>query len=108
MYVKTFGYGMSTVLEMKGATDTFAVVWAVTMLNCLGLTDIILLCEPEPSLIKWAESVQSKRLERTVIRSSPDDHIRATEELKIIRNNCKDQCGQCKNAHSTDRLLTVL
>ena len=26
MYVKTFGYGMSTVVEMKGATDTFAVV----------------------------------------------------------------------------------
>ena len=28
-------------------------------------------CDPEPSLIKWAESVKSKRQERTVIRSSP-------------------------------------
>ena len=35
MYVKTFGYGMSTVVEMKGATDTFAVMWAEKMLNCL-------------------------------------------------------------------------
>ena len=33
MYVRTFGYGMSTVVEMKGATDTFATVWAVKMLN---------------------------------------------------------------------------
>ena len=40
MYVRPFGYGMSTVVEMKGATDTFAAVWAVKMLNCLGLSDI--------------------------------------------------------------------
>ena len=26
MYVRTFGYGMSTVVEMKGPTDTFATV----------------------------------------------------------------------------------
>ena len=41
------------------------------MLNCLGLSDIILQCDPEPSLIKSAENVKSKRTERTVIRSSP-------------------------------------
>ena len=29
MYVRTFGYGMSTVVEMKGPTDTYATVWAV-------------------------------------------------------------------------------
>ena len=71
MYLRTFGYGMSTVVEMKGAADTFAAVWAVKMLNCLGLSDIILQCDPEPSLIKWAESVKSKRQERTAIRRSP-------------------------------------
>ena len=71
MYVRTFGYGMSTVVDMKGPTDTYATVWAVKMLNCLGLSDIILQFDPEPSLIKWAESVESKRPERTVIRSSP-------------------------------------
>ena len=41
------------------------------MLNCLGFSDIILQCDPEPSLNKSAESVKSKRQERTVIRSSP-------------------------------------
>ena len=41
------------------------------MLSCLGVSDIILQCDPDPSLIKWAESVDSKRQERTVIRSSP-------------------------------------
>ena len=71
MYARTFEYSMSTVVEMKGATDTFAAVWAVKKLSCFGPSDIILQCDPEPSLIKWAESVKSKRLERTVIRSSP-------------------------------------
>ena len=71
MYVRTFGYGMSTVVETKGPTDMYATMWAVKMLNFLGLSDIIMQCDPEPSLIKWAESVKSKRTERTVIRSSP-------------------------------------
>ena len=71
MYVRTFGYGKSTVVETKGPTDMYATMWAVKMLNFLGLSDIILQCDPEPSLIKWAESVKSKRTERTVIRSSP-------------------------------------
>ena len=71
MCVRTFGYGMSTVVETKGPTDMFATMWAVKMLNFFGLLDIILQCDPEPSLIKWAESVKSKRTERTSIRSSP-------------------------------------
>ena len=71
MYVRTFGYDMSTVVDMEGPTDTYATVWAVKMLNFLGLSDIILQCDPEPSLTKWAEIVKSKRLERTVILSSP-------------------------------------
>ena len=54
MYVRTFGYSMSTVVETKSPTDMFATMWAVM-----------------PSLMKWAESVKSKRTERTVIRSSP-------------------------------------
>ena len=29
MYVRTFGYGMSTVVETKGPTDMFATMWAV-------------------------------------------------------------------------------
>ena len=71
MYVRTLGHGMSTDVKMKGPTDTFATMWAVKMLNFLGLSDIILQCDPEPSLIDWPESAKSKRPERTVIRSSP-------------------------------------
>ena len=52
MCLRTFGYGMSTVVETKGPTDMFATMWAVKMLNFLGLSDIILQCDPEPSLIK--------------------------------------------------------
>ena len=50
MYVRTFGYGMSTVVETQGPTDMFATMWAVKMLNFLGLSDVILQCDPEPSL----------------------------------------------------------
>ena len=70
MHVRTFGYGMSTVVEIKCATDTFAAVWAVKMLNCLKLSGIFLQCDTEPSHIKGTESVKSKRQERTIIRSS--------------------------------------
>ena len=41
------------------------------MLNCFGLSDIVLQCDLEPSLIKWSEGEKSKRQERTVIQSSP-------------------------------------
>ena len=46
-YVRTFGYGMSTVVEVKGVVDTFAAVWAVKMLICLGPSDMFLQCDPE-------------------------------------------------------------
>ena len=70
MYVGTFGYRMSTVVEMKGPTDMFATMWAVKMMNFLELSDIILQCDPEPSLIKWAESVKSKRTETSNLKFS--------------------------------------
>ena len=79
MYVRTFGYGMSTVVETKGPTDSYATTWAVKMLNFLGLSDIILQCDPEPSLIKWAESVKSKRTERTAATSSSSRGEKRTE-----------------------------
>ena len=59
MYVRTFGYGMSTVVETKGPTDMFATMWAVKMLNFLGLSDVILQCDPEPSFRKC--QIQSHR-----------------------------------------------
>ena len=77
MYVRPFGYGMSTVVEMKGATDTFAAVWAVKMLNCLGLSDIIRLCDPEPSLVKWVrvwKCAHACFLSQTLKSMSPHDH----------------------------------
>ena len=48
--------------RMKGPTDTFATMWAVKMLNFFGLSDVILHGDPEPSLIKLAESVKSKTI----------------------------------------------
>ena len=69
IFVKSFGYGTTTDVETTGATDTFAVTWEVKMSSCLGLSNIIFQCDPGPSLIKWAESVKSKRQERAVIRS---------------------------------------
>ena len=111
MYVRTFGYGMSTVVATKGPTDMFATKWAVKMLNFLGLSDIILQCDPEPSLIKWAESVKSKTQKEQSFEVLPDGHIKAMEESKTIRNSCRDKCEQCwqqcKNTHNTDHLQTM-
>ena len=93
VYVKSFGYGTSTVAETKGATDTFAVTWGVKMLNCLGLSDIILQCDPEPSLIKRAESVKSKRQEPTVIRCSLR---RSHQSNSAMENHQKQLQGQVR------------
>ena len=91
MFVRTFGYGMSTVVETKGPTDMFPTMWAVKMLNFLGVSDIILQCDP-------AQKEQSFEV-------LPDGHIKAMDESKIIRNSCRDKCEQCwqqyKNTHNT-------
>ena len=47
MCVRTFGCGMSTVVERKGPTDSNATTWAVKMLNSFGFSDIILQCDFE-------------------------------------------------------------
>ena len=87
MSAKSFGYGTSTVVETKGATDTFAVTWRVKMLNCLGLFK--------------AEGVESKRQERTVMQR---------DQWTTIKK-CRDRCARCwqhfKTARNKDRLLTV-
>ena len=93
MYVKSLGYGTATVIETNGATDTFAVKWELKMLNCLGLSDLIVQCNPEPSLLKWAESVNSTRQERTVIRSSPR---RSHQSNGSVENYQKQLQGQVR------------
>ena len=108
MYVRTVGYGMSTVVEKKGPTDMFATMWAVKMLNFLGLPDIILQCDPEPSLIKWAEGVKSKRTERKFSQTVTPKQWRSR---KLSKNSCRDRCEQCwqqrKSTRSTDHPLTT-
>ena len=71
----------------------FATLWAVKMLNFLGFSDVILQCDPEPSLVKWAESVKSKRKERTVIRSSPR---RSHQSIGGVENCQKQLQGQVR------------
>ena len=112
MYVRTFGYGMSTVVETKGPTDSYATTWAVKMLNFLGLSDIILQCDPEPPLIKvgrkWSNPKEQKEQS---FEALPDGHIKAMEVSKTIRNSCRDKCEQCwqpcKNTQNTDHLQTM-
>ena len=89
-YVRTFGHGMSTVLEPKGPTVLLTTMWAVTMSNFIGLPDI-LHCDLEPSLIKWAEIVKSKRTERPVIRSSPRRSHQSNGGVENYQNSCRDR-----------------
>ena len=71
MYAKPFGLGMFTVVETKGAGDSFAVMGTIRMLSSIGLSDIITKGDIESSPIKRAEGGRARRQERTVIRSSP-------------------------------------
>ena len=66
-YVKPFGHGTATVVETNSATDTFAVMWAVKMLEfCLEHSG-----HDFCNAIQNQHSSTSKRRERTIIRSSP-------------------------------------
>ena len=45
MYAKSLEYGMSTAVEKKSAVVEFAMIWAVQMLNSVGLSDVIRQCD---------------------------------------------------------------
>ena len=101
MNVKSFGYGTSTVIETKGATDTFAVTCGVTMLNCLGPSDITLQCDPEPSLIKLADGVKTQT---SRANSHPEFTQTITSEQRGSRNLSETAAGtDAHNAGSTSR-----
>ena len=127
MYVRTFGYGMSTVVETKGPTDMFATMWAVKMLNFLGLSDIILQCDPEyithkvgrkcqiqmnrkNSHSKFSQTVTSKqwrsrKLSETVAGTSANNagSNARTHEIQTICRQRTDEmdCPTCSVAHSS-------
>ena len=127
MNVRTFGYGMSTVVETKGPTDMFATMWEVKMLKFLGLSDIILQCDPEPSLIKMGRKCQiqthrenshskfsqtvtskqwrSRKLSETVARTGANNvgSYARTHTIQTIRRQRTDEmdCPTCSVAHSS-------
>ena len=61
-------------------------------MNCLGLPDIILQCDPEPSLIRWAKKCE---IRTTRANSHPMFSQTITSEQrssgKLPKNRCKDQ-----------------
>ena len=116
MSVRTFGYGMSTVVETKGPTEVFATMWAVKMLNFLRLSDIILQCDPEPSLIvgrkcqiqknranshsKFSQTITSKqwrsrKLSETITGTSANNvgSNARTHTIQTICRQCTDEMG---------------
>ena len=106
MYVKTSGYGMSKVVKTKGPTDMFATTWAVKMLNFLGLSDIILQCDPEPSLINWAESVKSKQSEQS-FEVLPYGHIKVMQGVENCQKTAAGTSCERKSTRHTDHPLTT-
>ena len=96
MSVKSFGYGTSTVVETRGATDTFAVRWGVKMLKCLGHPDIILQCDPEPPLTQWAESANEIQTPRA--NNHPKFSQTITSEQRSSGKLSKTVAGT--NAHN--------
>ena len=110
MYVRTFGYGMSTVVETEGPKEMFETMWAVNMLNLLvsqtSFCSVIL--SHSQSEQKVSNPKEQKEQSFEVLA---DGHIKAMEESKIIRNSCRDKCGQCwqpcNSTRNTDHLQTT-
>ena len=96
MYVRSFGYGIFTVVETKDPTDMFPTMWAVKMLNFLGLSDITVQGDPEPSLIKWGRKYQVQT-NRANSHSKFSQTVASKQRrgLKTIKNSCRDRCAQC-------------
>ena len=86
MYVRTFGYGMSTIADMKSPTDTFATVWAVKMLNLDFLTPFYGVVLSHRSSSGKKVSCPNDRNEQS-FEVLLDGYIRVTEKLKTIRNS---------------------
>ena len=61
MYVRNIRIRHVKVVETKGPTDMFATMWAVKMLNFLGLSDIILQCDPEVITHKVGRNCQIQK-----------------------------------------------
>ena len=127
MYVRIFGYGMSRVVETKGPTDMFATMWAVKMVHFLGLSDIILQCDPEPSLIKMGRNCQiqthrknshskysqtvtskqwrSRKLSETVAGTGANN-VDSNARTHTMQTTCRQRtdemdCPTCSVAHSS-------
>ena len=80
MYVGSFGYGTSAVVETKGATETFA----VKMLNCRGLTDIIFRSRTNTHQVGRKSENPNVKNERSS-EVLPDEPFKATEQCTTIR-----------------------
>ena len=103
MYVRTFGYGMSSVVEMKGPTDMFATMWAVNMFNFLGLSAIAhKVCRK--SQVQTNRANSHPKFSQTVTSKQ-------WKESKTIKNSCRDRCvqcwRQCKSTPHTDQPPTT-
>ena len=94
MYVGSFGYGTSAVVETKSATETFAVKWRVKLLNCLGLTDIILRSRTITHQVGRESENPNVKNERSS-EVLPDEPFEATEQCTTIRSSCRDRWAQC-------------
>ena len=82
------------------------------MLNCLGLSDLIWQCDPEPSLLKWADSVKSKtsranshpKFSQTI---TSGQRISGINSETVTGTGARDVGQHFKTARNTDRPLTV-
>ena len=93
MYVKSFGYGTSTVVETQGATDTFVMTWRENVKWPWTLSHLSAMRPRNITHQMSRVSVKSKRQERTVIRSSPG---RSHQSNRAVENYQKQLQGQAR------------
>ena len=116
MYVRTFGYGMSTVVGTKGLTDMFATMWGSENAE-FSLDFQTSFC----SVILSHHSINGQKVSNPNAQKEqsfevlPDGHIKAMEESKTIRNRLQGQVRtmlaamqeQHTHTHTADHLQTT-
>ena len=65
------GYGISSMVQLKGSSDAFAVRLVVEFLSEVGHDPVILQCDPEASITDFCRSVAAKHRGKVLLRVTP-------------------------------------
>jgi hypothetical protein len=90
---RSTGYGAATSIQWKGASDTFAVTYAVQLLTELGHSELILQCDPEPAAIDACRAIAKKANAKVILRETP---VASSSSNGVVERFHRSAQGLCK------------